>query len=109
MFGNPTADDVTQAQFTNSRTYQYMGDGPGEPHDNVAANLAGHLLQPRQPGQGFEDEPTDDAEKSSQNLASNAAQAQQAMTFDHAQAMNNVRGALRGGAVGTFTNTSGTS
>jgi hypothetical protein len=63
---------------------QYMGDGPGELHDNVTANLGGHLLGASiqgvsgpssfspAPGHGYEDEPVDAAERASQQTAQNA-------------------------------------
>jgi hypothetical protein len=51
-----------------------------------------HLRSALRPGHGFEHEPLDSAEKTSQHTAQNAA------AFDHAEASRMIRSALRPGS-----------
>jgi hypothetical protein len=87
---------------------QYMGEGDGAMHDNVTANLAGHMLS--RPAQGvggglhpLEDEPTTNAEKAekaalkiSQGVSDGSQAA--APTFNFSDTADQVRSATRPGA-----------
>jgi len=85
---------------------RYHGSGPWLPGEswhqalglNTTASISSHLIRRARggmnrfpaPGHGFEHEPLDNAEKSSQHVAQDAA------TFSHPEAAASIRGALRG-------------
>lgn len=81
---------------------QYMGEGDGAMHDNVTANLAGHMLTRPSQGVGgglhpLKGEPTTSGEKAAFKLSQGASDAAQAVVpnYTFSDTADQVRSAIR--------------
>jgi hypothetical protein len=91
--------------LNDASAVQYMGEGDGAMHDNVSANLAGHMLTRPSQGVGgglhpLEDEPTTNAEKAAFKLSQGVSDGTQAAapSYSFSDTADQVRSATRPGA-----------